>query len=60
MATAKKLPSGKWRALLYDYTDAQGKRHYESFTADTKKEAEYNDVTMKHFDNMQHEMQHKK
>lgn len=41
MAKAKKLPSGKWRALVYDYTDAQGKRHYESFTADTKKEAEY-------------------
>lgn len=41
MATAKKLPSGKWRALVYDYTDAQKKRHYESFTADTKKEAEY-------------------
>ena len=41
MAKAKKLPSGKWRALVFDYTDAQGKRHYESFTADTKKEAEY-------------------
>lgn len=41
MATAKKLPSGQWRALVYDYTDANGKRHYESFTADTKKEAEF-------------------
>ena len=41
MATAKKLPSGKWRALVYDYTDAQKKRHYESFAVDTKKEAEY-------------------
>jgi integrase len=41
MAKAKKLPSGQWRALVYDYTDASGKRHYESFTADTKKEAEY-------------------
>ena len=40
MAKAKKLPSGSWRALAYDYTDAQGKRHYESFTAGTKKEAE--------------------
>lgn len=41
MAKAKKLPSGSWRALAYDYTDNDGKRHYESFTADTKKEAEY-------------------
>ncbi|MDF2608916.1 MAG: Integrase [Lachnospiraceae bacterium] len=41
MAKAKKLPSGQWRALVYDYTDAAKKRHYESFTADTKKEAEY-------------------
>ncbi len=41
MAKAKKLPSGSWRALAYDYTDAQGKRHYESFTAGTKKEAEF-------------------
>lgn len=41
MAKAKKLPSGSWRALAYDYTDNNGKRHYESFTAETKKEAEY-------------------
>lgn len=41
MATAKKLPSGSWRAQAYDYTDASGKRHYVSFTAPTKKEAEY-------------------
>ena len=40
MAKAKKLPSGAWRALVYDYTDQDGKRHYESFTASTKKEAE--------------------
>ena len=40
MAKAKKLPSGTWRALVYDYTDEEGKRHYESFTASTKKEAE--------------------
>lgn len=40
MAKAKKLPSGTWRALVYDYTDEDGKRHYESFTASTKKEAE--------------------
>lgn len=41
MAKAKKLPSGRWRALVYDYTDGNGKRHYKSFTADAKKEAEY-------------------
>lgn len=40
MATAKKLPSGSWRVQLYDYTDDAGKRHYKSFTAPTKKEAE--------------------
>ena len=40
MAKAKKLPSGAWRVLVYDYTDLDGKRHYESFTEDTKKEAE--------------------
>lgn len=39
MAKAKKLSSGKWRALVYDYTDNTGKRKYQSFTADTKKEA---------------------
>jgi integrase len=41
MAKAKKQKSGKWRVQVYDYTDAKGKRHYKSFTADTKKEAEY-------------------
>lgn len=41
MATAKKLKSGSWRCLVYDYTDGNGKRHYESFTAATKREAEY-------------------
>ena len=41
MAKAKKLPSGKWRALVYDYTDSNGKRKYQSFTAETKKEAEF-------------------
>lgn len=41
MATAKKLPSGQWRTLVYSHTDAAGKRHYESFTADTKKESEF-------------------
>lgn len=41
MAKAKKLPSGSWRCLVYDYTDANGKRRYESFTADSRKESEY-------------------
>lgn len=44
MATAKKLPSGQWRALVYSHTetiDGKQKRIYESFTAPTKKEAEY-------------------
>lgn len=39
MATAKKLPSGAWRVLVYSHTE-NGKRKYESFTAPTKKEAE--------------------
>lgn len=33
MAKAKKLKSGSWRCLVYDYTDAAGKRHYKSFTS---------------------------
>lgn len=41
MAKAKKLPSGNWRTQVYDYTDEKGKRHYKSFTANTKKESEY-------------------
>lgn len=45
MAKAKKLPSGQWRTLVYDYTetlpDGRKKRHYKSFTADSKKESEY-------------------
>lgn len=41
MAKAKRLPSGSYRAQVFDYTDDTGKRHYKSFTADTKKEAEY-------------------
>ena len=34
MAKAKKLKSGSWRCLVYDYTDDAGKRHYKSFTCD--------------------------
>ena len=40
MAKAKKLPSGNYRCQVYDYTDQVGKRHYKSFTATTRKEAE--------------------
>ena len=45
MATATKMPSGKWRCLAYIGTDAQGKRQYKSFTADSKKEAEFQAAT---------------
>ena len=41
MAKAKKLPSGNWRVNLYIGTDADGKEHFKSFTAPTKREAEY-------------------
>ena len=41
MAKAKRLKSGNWRCLVYSHTDQNGKRKYESFTATTKKEAEY-------------------
>ena len=40
MATAKKLPSGTWRVRVYTHTSADGKKHYKSFTADTKRKAE--------------------
>lgn len=41
MAKAKKLPSGNWRVQVYAGMDDAGKRIYKSFTADTKKEAEF-------------------
>lgn len=41
MATAKKLPSGSWRVQVFDYKDPNNKKHYKSFTASTKKEAEF-------------------
>ena len=49
MPKAKKLPSGNWRALAYSHTEkvlqpdgsTKNVRRYESFTAPTKKEAEY-------------------
>lgn len=37
MAKAKKLPSGNWRVQVYD----NNTKKYKSFTANTKKEAEY-------------------
>lgn len=40
MATAKKLPSGSYRVQVFSHKDENGKRHYESFTAPTKREAE--------------------
>lgn len=40
MANAKKTPSGRWRVNQYIGT-FNGKRKYKSFTADTKKEAEF-------------------
>ncbi len=38
MEKFKKLPSGNWNLRKYDYTDADGKAHYKSFTAATKTE----------------------
>ena len=42
MAKKKKgqLPSGNIRVTAYDYTDETGKRHYQSFTAPTRYEAQ--------------------
>lgn len=40
MATARKLPSGSWRVLIFDGM-VNGKRHYASITGATKKEAEW-------------------
>lgn len=41
MATAKKLPSGNWRVRAYIGEDENGKKLTKSFTAPTKKEAEF-------------------
>lgn len=41
MPKAKKLPSGNWRCQVYAGTDETGKRIMKSFTAATKKQAEY-------------------
>lgn len=36
-----KLPSGSFRVQVFDYKDIDGKKHYKSFTAPTKAEAQY-------------------
>lgn len=41
MAKAKKLPSGSWNVRVFSHKDAAGKAHYESFTASTRREAEF-------------------
>lgn len=41
MSKAKRLPSGHWRVKVYLGVDANGKKHYKSITAESKKEAEY-------------------
>lgn len=41
MAKAKKLPSGTWNCTVFSHKDKDGKRHYRSFTAPTKAEAEF-------------------
>lgn len=41
MASAKKLPSGNWRVQVFTGLSPEGKRIYKSFTAETKKEAEF-------------------
>lgn len=38
MPKIHQLPSGNYNALVYDYTDENGKRHYKSITAESKKE----------------------
>lgn len=40
MATAKRLPSGSWRVRIFTHRTPDGKKHYKSFTAATKREAE--------------------
>ena len=39
--TKNKLPSGNFRVQVFDYKDEDGKKHYKSFTAPTKAEAQY-------------------
>lgn len=41
MAKAKKLPSGNYRIRVFDGVNAEGKKVYKSFTAESKKHAEF-------------------
>lgn len=41
MARAKRMPSGKWRCRAFDGRDENGRQKFKSFTADTKKQAEF-------------------
>ena len=41
MPKAKKLPSGSWRVRVFDGRTDEGKPIYKSFTASTKKQAEF-------------------
>lgn len=47
MAKAKRLPSGNWRVRVYSHTGPDGKKHFESFTASTKQQAELMAVKFK-------------
>lgn len=47
MAKAKKLPSGSWNVKVFSHIE-NGKRKYESFTAESKAEAEYLASQFKH------------
>lgn len=38
MAKINQLPSGSYNTLVYDFTDPNGKRHYKSITAPSRKE----------------------
>lgn len=38
MPKIKQLPSGSFHTTVYDYTDSNGKRHYKSITAESKRE----------------------
>ena len=41
MSKARKLKSGSWNVQVYDGQDQAGKKHWTSFTAPTKAEAEF-------------------
>ena len=47
MPNAKRLPSGMYRCRAYSHKDANGKKHYKSFTAPTSEEAEFMAVEFK-------------